>query len=197
MACLLQRVKNPDSVAQTTCCTMKPYSAAFVSPFGARFGRPLRFARRNAVRLVSRGFTLVEVVLAVVILAILASLGVVSYRAYRDRVDIAKAGSDIAVISASVTEFRNEWGRFPTDLGEIGKNTMNDPWGHGYQYTIHDDSNRGSWRKDKNIVRSTRTSTSTAWARTAPACRRLRKATTSSMGVAAKITSEARTATTT
>jgi len=91
-------------------------------------------------------------VLAVVIIAILASIGVVSYRAYRDRVDIAKAGSDIAVISASITEFRNEWGRFPTDLGEVGKTTMTDPWGNGYQYTNHIDSNRGAWRKDKNIV---------------------------------------------
>ena len=90
--------------------------------------------------------------LTVVIVAVLASLGIVSYRAYRDRVDIAKAGSDVAVISASVTEFKNEWGRFPNDLAEIGKTTMVDPWGHGYQYVNHTDSTRGSWRKDKNIV---------------------------------------------
>jgi general secretion pathway protein G len=100
-----------------------------------------------------RGFTLVEVVLAVVIVAILVSLGVVSYRAYLDRVDIAKAASDIAVISVSVTEFKNEWGRFPTGLAEIGKRTMLDPWGNGYQYVDHSDpTSRGQWRKDKNIV---------------------------------------------
>lgn len=88
-----------------------------------------------------------------VIAAILASLGIVSYRAYIERVDIARAGSDIAVISASVTEFKSEWGRFPTDLGEIGKSTMLDPWGHGYRYVDHSDlTSRGSWRKDKNIV---------------------------------------------
>jgi len=131
---------------------MKPHSTSAFPSFGAEFGRPLRHPRRNA-HLVSRGFTLVEIVLAVVIIAILMSLGVVSYQAYRDRIDIAKAGSDIAVISASVTEFKNEWGRLPSDLGEVGKTTMTDPWGHGYQYTSHADvTSRGSWRKDKNIV---------------------------------------------
>ena len=100
-----------------------------------------------------QGFTLVEVVLAMVIVAVLVSLGIVSYRAYLERVDIARAGSDIAVISASVTEFKSEWGRFPTGLGEIGKSTMLDPWQHAYQYVDHSDlTSRGSWRKDKNIV---------------------------------------------
>ena len=100
-----------------------------------------------------RGFTLVEVVLTVAILVILASIGVVSYQAYRERIDFAKAASDIAVISASVTEFKNEWGRFPTSLAEVGKTTMLDPWGLGYQYVDHTDiSSKGSWRKDKNIV---------------------------------------------
>ena len=104
-------------------------------------------------RFLWRGYTLVELMLTLVIIALLASIGVVSYQAYRDRVDVAKAGSDIAVIAASVTEFRNEWGRLPTSLDEVGKTTMVDPWGHGYQYVDHtDDSSRGSWRKDKNIV---------------------------------------------
>ena len=100
-----------------------------------------------------QGYTVVEVTLIVVIVAVLASLGMVSYRAYIERIDIAKAGSDIAVISASATEFKSEWGRFPTGLAEIGKSTMLDPWGHGYRYVDHTDpTSRGSWRKDKNIV---------------------------------------------
>ena len=132
---------------------MKPDSAALLSPCSTAPGHPSRCPRPGTSRSVSRGFTLVEIVLAVTIIGILLSIGVVSYKAYRDRIDVAKAGSDIVVISASVTEFRGEWGRLPVDLGEVGKSTMTDPWGHAYQYTSHADaSTKGSWRKDKNIV---------------------------------------------
>jgi general secretion pathway protein G len=100
-----------------------------------------------------RGYTIVELMLTIVIAGIVVSLGVISYRAYLERVDIAKAGQDIAVISAQITEFKKEWGRFPTNLGEVGMAAMADPWGHGYQYVDHTDTaNRGNWRKDKNIV---------------------------------------------
>jgi len=92
-------------------------------------------------------------VLAITIAAILAGLAYASYRSYLERVALAKAGSDIAVISAAITEFKNEYGRFPTDLAEVSMSTMRDPWSHGYQYVSHaDEGTRGQWRKDKNIV---------------------------------------------
>ena len=57
------------------------------------------------------------------------------------------------VISASITEFKAEYDRFPVDLAEIGKSGMRDPWGTAYAYVNHADvSGRGQFRKDKNIV---------------------------------------------
>lgn len=100
-----------------------------------------------------RGFTLVEIALIFAIVAVLVTLAGTTWTSYRDRLKVSQAVSDIVVISASITEFKAEYKRFPTDLAEIGKSTMRDPWGNAYQYVDHSTANgNGSFRKDKNIV---------------------------------------------
>ena len=90
--------------------------------------------------------------MTVAIVGILASLAFGSYRAYQERIKVDRAVSDVAVIAASITEFRNDYMRFPTNLAEIGKDTMRDPWNHAYRYIDHSDAaTSGQWRKDKNI----------------------------------------------
>ena len=109
-------------------------------------------ASASGMRSRRRGYTLVEILLALTILGVLIALAMVSYTSYRERADLARAVADIAVLSASMTEFRNEYGRFPTDLAEVGADRMRDPWGNAYQYIDHTDSTKsGHWRKDKNI----------------------------------------------
>jgi general secretion pathway protein G len=109
-----------------------------------------RTLRRHATR--DRGVSLVELVLLVGIVAILASLAATTYSAYRDRVDNDRAAGDVAVISISITEFRDDYKRLPTSLAEIGRDTMRDPWGHAYEYVNHATAAPGQFRKDKNIV---------------------------------------------
>jgi len=99
-----------------------------------------------------RGLTIVELVLIVAIVGVLASLAITTYQGYRDRLKIDQAVSDIAVISASITEFNADFMRLPNDLAEVGLNTMLDPWGHPYQYVNHATASKGEFRKDKNIV---------------------------------------------
>ena len=99
------------------------------------------------------GFTLIEVMLAVTIAAILLTLIATMYQSYRDRVDVNRAVSDIMVISASITEFkksttgfRSAWRRSARTACAI----------HGEQHTrtsiTRMSSGWAQFRKDKNIV---------------------------------------------
>ena len=106
--------------------------------------------RRRADR--RRGFTLVEVVLIVAIVAVLTTLVAGTYQSYRDRLKLDQAVGDVMTISMSITEFRADYKRLPADLAEIGKSAMLDPWGNPYQYVNHDTAPNGHFRKDKNIV---------------------------------------------
>jgi len=122
-------------------------------PAGPRDGclRPAhRKVPRGPVR--CRGLTLVELALIVTIVAVLATLAVNLYRGYRDRIKLARAVTDISILSVSITKFKTDNKRLPTDLAEIGASTMLDPWGNPYQYLNHATAPKAQWRKDKNII---------------------------------------------
>ena len=55
------------------------------------------------------------------------------------------------MIAMAASRFQVESNRYPSDLAEVGKATMLDPWGHAYGYVDHASSPPGIWRKDKNI----------------------------------------------
>ena len=98
-----------------------------------------------------RGYTLVEIALTLIIIGVLASLADASYEASLYRAKVATAASDITMIAMAASRFQLERNRYPTDLAEVGKATMLDPWGHAYGYVDHASSPPGKWRKDKNI----------------------------------------------
>jgi general secretion pathway protein G len=101
----------------------------------------------------SRGFTLVEMLVALAVVGVLVSLAVPAYRNYRDRADTARAVMDIGNISAQVIKFQLDNRALPESLAEIGLDRLLDPWERPYQYVNHDaPHSRGRWRRDKNIV---------------------------------------------
>jgi general secretion pathway protein G len=101
----------------------------------------------------SRGFTIIEVMLAVAILAVVAGIAYPSYQSYADRVRVAQAVVDIQGISASVQAYERDNREYPADLSEVGKAAMKDPWGNAYQYTnLADAKGVGKARKNKNLV---------------------------------------------
>ena len=120
----------------------------------ARSGEP--FARPAPVRGRARrqsGFTVVELFVAIAILAVMTAIAVRAYDGYRDRSQSSHAATQIAVISALVDQYRNERGTFPATLADIGEHDRRDPWGNPYQYVSHaDGKGKGQWRKDHNIV---------------------------------------------
>lgn len=101
----------------------------------------------------SRGFTILEIALAVLIVAILAQIALAAYQNYRDRIDIAKAVLDVGSLGAEITQYGVDHRGLPDSLADIGRAAMLDPWGNPYQYLNHDtDKGNGFVRKDKNIV---------------------------------------------
>ena len=105
--------------------------------------------RRKHARL---GFTIVELMIAMVILAILATLANLLFSSFRQSALVARAVADIHTIQNDITAFQIDMNRLPIDLSEVNWDTRNDPWGNPYQYTNFQMTPEGHWRKDKFLV---------------------------------------------
>lgn len=101
------------------------------------------------------GFTLVELLIAVAIIAVLTAIAVPSYSGYRDRVLVAQAKSDIRALESGIAQYYADNRGFPDSLADIGKAGMLDPWKHPYEFlnlTSPAPGLMGKRRKDKNLV---------------------------------------------
>ncbi len=99
-----------------------------------------------------RGFTLIELMVVILILAILAALIVPRVVGRASDAKIAKATSDIAELHGLLEQFRLDTDRYPTTQEGLqalvvappniknwkgpysGKSIPNDPWGNPYYY---------------------------------------------------------------
>ena len=98
------------------------------------------------------GFTLVELMLAIAILAVLAAIALPSYSSYRDRAMVAQAVNDIAGLNVKLRDYLTENHHAAPDLAAVGAAGMLDPWGRPYLYTDLETAGVGGARKDKNLV---------------------------------------------
>jgi general secretion pathway protein G len=100
-----------------------------------------------------RGFTLVELLISVGIVALLSAVALPSYREHRDRVDNGLAAKDIMLIDQAIERFYYDTNTYPASLAAVGSGGLRDPWGNSYQYLRFDESTRrGEMRKDRNLV---------------------------------------------
>lgn len=115
-----------------------------------RAGRLLLRARPAA----QRGFTLLELMFAIVVLGVLATAGVTGYQRYVARAQTARAVADISEIQLAVDKFElNNGGALPASLADVGYGGQLDPWGNGYQYlNFANIMGVGEVRKDRNLV---------------------------------------------
>ena len=84
------------------------------------------------------GITLIEIILALTVMALLATVGLIGYRASLERARTAQAIGDLVRIDASVRDFSAVNGRLPTSLDEIDMGDLLDPWQRPYEYRVVD-----------------------------------------------------------
>lgn len=99
------------------------------------------------------GFTLFELMIAVAIVAVLASIGTVAYKGYIDTTKVANAEKQLHMMSLAIDDFHEDKKVYPASLATLGLDTVRDPWGNPYHYlNIATAANLSLVRKDHNLV---------------------------------------------
>lgn len=104
-----------------------------------------------------RGFTLIELMIVIAILATLAGIAVPVFASYVDRARVSRARIEIKNISQEIQAFFVDHQRYPDSLSDIGLSGIKDPYGNPYQYLPALFGKNGkpmvaNMRKDHNLV---------------------------------------------
>ena len=100
------------------------------------------------------GFTLLELMVALVLVGILVTTAVSMYSGIAERARAARAIGALGEIHMAIQKFLLAENRgYPANLAEVGLDNLIDPWGNPYQYLVVEGlGNNGAVRKDKNLV---------------------------------------------
>src|SRR5450755_3883800 len=82
----------------------------------------------------SCGFTFVELMVAVGMIAILAAIAIPTYTTHIQTARVASATADIIMISQRITQYNTVNNSFPPDLSAVHADMVLDPWGRPYVY---------------------------------------------------------------
>lgn len=115
--------------------------------------RHIEHAGRGPAARTRRGFTLVELAVALGIFAVLMSLAVPAWNGYRERVKRDQAIRDITMMSSAIERYFQDARDYPPSLAEVGLGDPKDPWGNSYRYlNMNARGARGHARKDHSLV---------------------------------------------
>ena len=99
------------------------------------------------------GFSLLEMMIAMALIATLSAMVVPSLMDARERGQISEASTTIAAISLDLQRYRDLNGRYPATLAEAGLDGQFDPWGGEYRYlVIEGKKSVAGLRKDRFLV---------------------------------------------
>ena len=86
-----------------------------------------------------KGFTLIELLVVIAIIALLATVGITSYRTLNQRARDSRRQSDIQDIRAALEQARTDSGAYPPNLSAIDGTYLDgipaDPGNYSYTYT--------------------------------------------------------------
>ena len=99
-----------------------------------------------------RGHTLIEVLIAIAVLAILVAIGLMMYRSGLQTSRVAKAIAEIKILQLDIDNYKEMYDEFPLILADIGHGGRLDPWNNPYQFQNYDTVKRKKgMRKDKKL----------------------------------------------
>lgn len=99
-----------------------------------------------------RGITLIETMIAVMIVGILASIAIPAVNNAIYKSEISQATADIATMMQAIDRYYLKNNAYPPGLADIGFDTLLDPWDKPYQYLRAADAGAGALlRKDKKL----------------------------------------------
>ena len=108
-------------------------------------------ARRASRR--GSGFTIVELLIVVAIVATLAGIAIPRYNDYRERVKVTQAVVDLRALSLLISNYQLDARNYPASLAAVGNAGKLDPWGRPYVYlNLQGGKSAGLARKNKNLV---------------------------------------------
>jgi general secretion pathway protein G len=101
------------------------------------------------------GFTLLELMTATIVVALLVSIAVPTYFARVDRLKVDQAKRELLELAAAIERYRtvNSF-RLPDSLADLKNVPTLDPWNNAYQYLNFDSDDpgvKGKIRKDHNL----------------------------------------------
>ncbi len=99
----------------------------------------------------TNGFTLIEIMVTVALVAVLTAIALPSYQAYRERARNHQAASDIVAMGLVIKARFLDDRAYPDDLSVVNFQNKRDPWGRAYFYYNVADKGRGGARKDKAL----------------------------------------------
>lgn len=102
----------------------------------------------------SSGFTLLEILIALVISATLAVIAIPMYGQYVEQARVSKAKVEIGAIAASISKYYSTYNTYPPTLAALGTPVPLDPWGNAYVYlpiAVVPAPNTGQVLKDKSL----------------------------------------------
>lgn len=94
------------------------------------------------------GFTLLELLFTVAVLALLMVIALPAYTGYKDRARSRLAGQEIGVMAANAQQYWVDHHAYPASLADVGYPGRTDPWGRPYVYYNVDANGKGGARKD-------------------------------------------------